>query len=190
MQNRCFILFFGIAVAIAGCQSDYFHKTGMVSVSVDGSNTFPPELVGYWVSDESGWGIHIGSDGLINSIVHPLGHSYVIPGKENEYSLVDNGKGMIIPGEWNVQYSSKTRELIIGIVLDYFSWTKRDQELQGKSRDVLYGTISNDFSSWTATWEVFPDYVVSTESVDQMQLPVDESIVDQGTFVFVRSSDQ
>lgn len=167
-----------------GCSNDYTLKRNNIDVVAIGSKEFPKELVGNWVSDQAGWGISVEIDGTIKSIVHPLGHCYIEPGKENTYPLIDSGKGLMIPGKWTLQYTKKNRELVIEIVIDHFSWTKGPQQLEGNSRDVLYGIVSDDYKTWRVTWDAFPEYHVRTESVNDVILPVDESLIEQGTFVF------
>ncbi|MHC4999869.1 MAG: hypothetical protein ACYTE1_03485, partial [Planctomycetota bacterium] len=176
--------------SMTGCGSDYRYEKENMEVVVFGQKTFPEELAGPWVSDDATWGITLAKNGAIESIIHPMGYSRILPGLENSYPLVEDGEASITPGLWVVHYTPESRELVIEIVFDHFIWIKGDDEVKGNSRDILYGIVSEDFKKWTLNWDNFSEFYVTTDMVEDYELPMSERLIPRGTFVFEHRSDQ
>lgn len=154
----------------AGCRPQ---PTEKVLVNVEDGGAFPPSLAGTWkVQDSTAWEFDIEQDGTLSSIVHTIGGVRLKPGRVTEVPMIE-GKGVFKPGQWTVKYSPRTNELSIEIILDHYRAQSGPQIVEGSSTDLFVGPVTIDGQQWEPQWFSFPKFVVSTNEVEGLELPVD-----------------
>ncbi len=168
---------------LIGCDSFTGNKSS-VDVIIDGNGQFPEFLAGKWIANDRGWQFVFEPDGRISSAIHTIGWVEVKPGQVTRVSTKQGGKGIFESGRWTVQYSSVDRELMVEVILKHFRAQNGNQALEGTSKDVFIGPVSEDGQQWTAEWFAFPEYVAFTDIYDNYKLPVDYNDNPRGTLVF------
>jgi len=163
-----------VVLTLAGCQNLSQNRAN-VEVLIDGDESFPAVMAGRWKDKSQGWEFVFEPDGSISSaVIYPLGKITVIPGQTTVVPMKKGGKGVYEPGKWFVQYSPKTRELAVEVVMKHFREEMGGGVLEGDIRDVFVGEVSEDYKYWRAEWISYPKYVVSTPNEPEPQeLPVD-----------------
>lgn len=134
-----------------------------MQVSLEGAEQFPDYLVGKWVANKGGWEITFEENGEIESITHTLGRVQMKPGEKTVVPMKMEGTSYYIPGEWEVTYSSQPEELAVIITVKEFYAEIGKGVVEGSSRDIFTGKISDDKTAWLADWTSFPDYIAHTE---------------------------
>jgi hypothetical protein len=147
---------------------------------------FPASLAGKWVADREGWEILLQPDGSIAACQHTVGRVVAYPGKTTTYPLQENGMGVVEAGTWSVQYTAGKRELAIDIILKKFTFVKGTDVVEGASRDLFVGRVSADGKTWTADWVTQPQYTVTTDTQNKVDLPIEETGQTMGTVIFTR----
>ncbi len=74
------------------------------------------------------------------------------PGKVTRFPTRYGGKGAFEPGQWSVQYSPDTRELMVMIVVEHFYQDMGKYAIEGNTTDILTGPVSEDGKTWQADW--------------------------------------
>ena len=69
-----------------------------------------------------------------------------------------SGEAVYVPGDWLVIYSPADRSLTVDVVMDYVRVEMGGSVLQGKEKNVLVGTVSEDGKMWQVTVNSFPEY--------------------------------
>lgn len=174
------MLFFTLLLFTAGCQE----SSRTVQVHIEGTEGFAPQMVGTWRAPKEGWELVFEPNGRVSSAVITLGRIEVEPGKKKIIPLVDGGQGVVEPGLWKVEYITATGELSVEIAIDFFKVQRKDQIVEGSSRDIFVGPVSEDGQLWEAEWISFPEYIVSTSEHEKYRLPLDESDYAKGKIVF------
>lgn len=156
---RCMFLLLVIVglSGLTGCQGPTANLIP-VEVIIAGDGEFPASLAGTWKADRNRWEITFEEDGTISNAVITMGTERIIPGQTKTIPLKKGGKGIYEPGQWTVQYSPDTRELIVNIVMAHIRLEMDGQILDGKTTDTFMGNVSEDGKTWTAIWSSFPDY--------------------------------
>ena len=131
---------------------------GSLEVIVEDGGKFPEFLVGKWEGDKGGWGFIFEPGGTIFVARIPMGKTEVRPGKITTLDTYGGGKAIYVPGDWLVVYSPDSRELTVDTVMSYIRIDMGDQALQGKTRDIVTGTVSEDGELWRTTVSSFPEY--------------------------------
>lgn len=177
------------AFLLTGCQgpAKTTNDPNMVVLLTD-SKAFPKKLAGKWIEAENKWEITFEKNGTVSSILHPFGLVNIVPGKTTIVPLIDDGNANIQAGKCVVQYSHQTRELVIEINIDNMLWNKGKEILEGNSKDIIWGKVSDDGTTWEAQWQSFPKYFVTTEGYNKYELPMDEGGDDKGIIVFKKSN--
>jgi len=158
-----------ILSVVAGCR-----QVGRdVEVIVEGGGQFPEFLVGTWRADTDGWEFVFDADGRISSAVISLGRIRLKPGGVTTVPMREGSKGVFKPGEWMVYYIPDGRDLTVNISLKHFSAELGGGILEGRSKDVFFGPISEDGRVWEAAWTSFPDYTAHTPERSNYKLPTD-----------------
>lgn len=154
----CAVWFAGLT----GCQRPVQTTTsvGGVEVVVEGGGKFPEFLAGRWIADTGGWEIVFEPDGTISSAIVGLDHVEIVPGQSKSVPRKNGGKDVHKPGVWTVQYSSLNREMAVEIVMDHTVLYRSPIKMEGKTRDVFVGEVSDDGRIWETEWFTFPDYIV------------------------------
>jgi hypothetical protein len=147
---------------------------------------FPAELAGVWIADREDWQILLQPDGSIASCLHTVGRVPAKPGQTTQVPLSQEGMGLVEAGKWSTQYTRSTRELAVEIVINRFTFAKAADVIEGKSRDLFVGRVSNDGKTWTAEWTTQPEYTVTTDTDNQVKLPMDEEGQIMGPITFTR----
>ena len=131
-----------------------------VRVIIEGGQSFPAGLVGKWKEDKHGWELDFARDGKITSAVIPMGLVRVVPGKITHYKVaIGHGKGMVKPGQWEVQYSAQSRELAVEIDIDAFHQDLGTKAIGGNMTYIIDGPVSADGDEWHADWYMYGRYV-------------------------------
>ena len=174
MKQSILLLGF-VLLLISGCQGGASDKSG-VDVFIEGDGKFPEFLVGTWKSDAQTLEIVFEPDGTISSATMPLGLDKLKPGETAEFDNGEGGsKGYFKAGRrWSVYYKPARRELSVELSLErYRVEMPGGGIIEGSSRDILSGRVSEDGKTWQAEWLTFPEYYITTDEYTNSQLPVD-----------------
>jgi hypothetical protein len=162
MKRLLFLLGAVLVSGLAGCQepSRYSMTPGSFEVIVEDGGKFPEYLVGKWVGDRYGWGFIFEPDGKIFRARIAMGQMEVTPGKVTTGETVTGGKAIFVPGDWLVIYSPASRELTVDLVMNYIRMDVdiNDRAIQGRTRDIITGSVSEDGKLWRTIVSSFPEY--------------------------------
>lgn len=160
MKRLLFLLGAVLVSGLAGCQepSRYSKTPGTLEVIVEDGGEFPEFLVGKWEGDKDGWAFIFEPGGTIFVARISMGRTEVMPGKVTTVPTITGGRAIYVPGDWSVIYSPADRELTIDIVMNYIRIDMGAQVFQGKTRDIISGTVSEDGKTWHTTVSSFPEY--------------------------------
>ncbi|MFA5252965.1 MAG: hypothetical protein WC454_10335 [Phycisphaerae bacterium] len=170
-MKRLIVLFGCVFLLLGGCQEPGRTKSGVTVVIIDGNEPFPQALAGRWKDSEKGWEFVFEPDGTISSAVIDSNFMAVEPAKRVAQKPMLVGKSVYKLGQWTVQYTPKTRELGVEVVVDFFHVDFGKTWLEGSSTDWFVGTVSEDYQTWQAEWVSFPEYIAYTP--EPGELPVD-----------------
>ena len=147
-------------LALTGCHgpAKYNMSPGSVEVIIEGNGEFPEFLVGKWQSNKDGWEFVFEAGGKIPVARIAMGRTKITPGQTTTLPTRSGGKAVYVPGNWLVIYSPANRELTVDVVMNYIRIEMGDNVLQGKSRDILIGPVSEDGTMWHATVGRIPEY--------------------------------
>jgi hypothetical protein len=147
------ILFVLMSLALfAGCGPD----RRVMQVDIEGTKTFPRELVGTWKTQDGQWEIEFLPDGYIKEAKIPLGGQRLQPGKILRFDIPKyEGKAEYEPGIWKVFYESEQRELTVVLELKHFYHDVGHHAVEGNNTDILSGSFSEDMSEWTPDLQTF-----------------------------------
>ena len=162
-MKRFLFLFGAVLVSSwAGCQesSRYSMKPGSLEVIVEDNGKFPEFLVGKWEGDRYGWGFIFEPDGTIFRARIAMGMMEITPGKAITGETVTGGKAIFVPGDWLVIYSPANRELTVDLAMNYIRMDVdiNDKAIQGKTRYIVIGTVSENGNLWPTVVSTFPEY--------------------------------
>jgi len=159
MKRLLFICVILLFVSSACQQTVQYIKTpGSLNVIVEDDSEFPEFLVGKWESDKEGWGFIFEQGGDISVARISMGRTEVTPGKVTKVPTITDGEAIFVPGDWQVIYLPADRELTVDIIMNYIRIEMIDQALQGKTRDIITGTVSEDGKLWRTVVSSFPEY--------------------------------
>jgi len=147
-------------IVLSACQEtgQYVKTPGNLEVVVEDNGEFPDFLVGKWVSDKDGWVFIFEPDGRISRAQISMGRTEIVPGEIKTLPTRGGGKAVYVPGDWQLIYSPASRELSVDVVMNYVRVEMGDQTLQGKARDIITGTVSEDGQLWRTFVSSFPEY--------------------------------
>jgi hypothetical protein len=168
---------------LSSCRSTAGHKNS-VEVIINGDGQFPEFLVGKWEADTGGWEINFEPDGTISSAVISLGRVRMIPGQITKTKMRLGGEGIFEPGQWTVQYLQTKRELMVEIAIKHFTVVLGENELHGKTREILIGQVSSDGQLWWPERFTYPEYIADTKKYPDYKLPVDHNDNPRGSLTF------
>jgi len=175
-----------VLLLIAGCGAAVSNKSG-VEVIIDGQGEFPKALAGIWKADRDGWEIVFEPDGRISSAVITLGKMRITPEHSTTVPMKMDRRSVLEPGLWTVQYTPENRELAVEIVVEKFHLEMGTGVLEGNSKDLFIGTVSEDGREWVAEWLSYPEYFVTAGKYKNHKLAVDhDTEADKGTVIFTR----
>ena len=174
------------ALTLAGCNS----AGKGVEVIIDGGGQFPPSLAGVWRSDEHGWEFVFEPDGAISSAVVTLGRVRVAPGKTTKVPMLMRGDGIYKPGQWLVAYSPESKVLTATIILDRIYIELGNSLLEGSSRDIFVGEVSEAGDVWVAEWTSFTKYTAHTPEYPNADLSSDQIEGNSSTLTFTKAAQE
>ena len=169
-MKRSIVLIGCVFLVFGGCQGVSRNKSG-VEVIIEGNGQFPQSLAGRWKDAEQGWEFVFEPDGTISSAVINSGFITVEPAKGIAEQPMRVGKAVFKLGLWTVQYTPKTRELGVEVVVDFFHIDIGKTWLEGHRSDWFVGTVSEDYQSWDAEWISFPTFIAYIP--EPRELPVE-----------------
>ena len=175
---------------ISGCDS---HNKNGVEVSVKGGGPFPAYLAGTWKCEKEELEIDFKADGTISAAALPMGKRKLQPGKTLDVNEGPQYKAVFEPGIWNVRYEPVERVLSVDLPLDHFRVENELGVIEGKSRDLFSGPVSQDGLVWNADWYCFPEYYVTDSNninIKHFQLPIDANDNPISTLIFRKVTDQ
>jgi len=178
-----------VLLTVGGCQEVSQTKSGVEVVTED-NGEFPEFLAGTWKCDGQVIEVVFEPNGIISSAVMPLGEERMKPDEMVEFNNVDvnnvGAKGFFKAGRrWAVHYAPASRELEVELSLEQYRVEMAGGEIiEGKSRDVFAGKVSDDGNTWQADWFAFPEYYVITDTNKNSKLPVDINDNPVATLIF------
>lgn len=174
---RHLILSFGcVLLLVAGCQEPV-HQAKGVKVIIEEQGEFPHFLAGRWVDDEEGWEFVFEEDGSITSAVIDRGFIEVVPSKGIATKPMRRGGQSVYElGQWTIEYSPQSRELTVDVVVEHFHIDMKPSWLEGHSRDLFFGPVSEEELVWRAEWISFPKYVAYTPEPGELHVDPNETI--------------
>ncbi|HIJ71953.1 MAG TPA: hypothetical protein HPP87_11415 [Planctomycetes bacterium] len=147
-------------IVLSACQEtgQYVKTPGNLEVVVEDGAEFPEFLVGKWEADKDGWAFIFEPDGKIFVARISMGRTEIVPGKVKILPTHGGGQATYVPGDWSVIYSPAYRELTVDLVMNFVRVEMGDQALQGKERNIISGTVSEDGKLWRTVVSNFPEY--------------------------------
>lgn len=130
-----------------------------IEVIIEGEGSFPQSMVGTWKNDKQGWQFVFEPDGTLSSAVISFARVEMIPGEVTTFTTKGGGKGIFVPGKWEVTYNVANRELSVEIVIDHFYQDMGGNSIEGNLLDFFLGEITGDGEVWYAQWHSFPYYL-------------------------------
>jgi hypothetical protein len=105
-------------------------------------------------------GNHFEPDGRILVARIAMGNAEITPGKVTTGETVTGGKAIFVPGDWRVNYSPAFRELTVDLAMNYIRMDVEvnDKAIQGRTRYIVIGTVSEDGDLWSTTVSSFAEY--------------------------------
>jgi hypothetical protein len=176
MKRLTFLSNCVLLLVLTGCQepSRYSTTPGSLKVIVEDGGKFPEFLVGKWEGN-GGWGFIFEPGGNIFVARIAMGRAEIVPGEIKTIPTHMGGEAIYVPGDWLVVYSPSERELAVDMVMNYIRVEMGDKVLQGKTRDIIIGTVSEDGKLWRGTVSSFPEYEgFPTEPND---LPFEQKVI-------------
>jgi len=179
MNKLVYICTITSIITLTGCQTP-------VKVTLEGTDTFPAELVGTWKSDHNDWQITFEENGTISSIHHLWGGIEIFPGRVNQFVGPYGNDVVFDPDTWTVFYSAADHTLTVEIVLKYFSVEIGEGVLQGAQKDAFIGPIED--GQWYAEWINLPEFTAYVP--EPHELPVDPESNIQAPILFEKVATQ
>ena len=154
MNRICFGLVFLTLLVSCGCVEQ--RKSKPQGITEKSDTEFPKYLVGVWEADTFRWAFKFEKDGKISRLIHTVG----VPIKVEEglyYSENPdaNGSGLFVLGPCDTSYDPNSKVLKVSIVLDYFRIAIMDDSIEGSSRDLFEGSVSEKDLVWNAEWRSY-----------------------------------
>jgi hypothetical protein len=154
MKRSCISLVFCV-LFLCGCVEQ--QKSG--SQAVKNINTksvpskFPDFLVGVWEANEFNWGFKFEPDGKISKLTHTMGVPInVAEGGYDSENKENKSSGTFVLGPCNANYDPKTGILKVSIILDYYRIEIPTGVLEGSSKDLFEGPVSEKDLTWKTNW--------------------------------------
>lgn len=172
MKFKSTLLVFVLLVSMflaGGCQWPRFNEP--VKVFINGEGGFPPELAGRWVSEKQDWEFVFNEDGAIVEAIIALGRVRIVPGQTTKVPMRMDGTGTYEPGQWVVTYTPGNRELVVEAVIKHFRAELGPNWVEGSTKDLFAGSVSEDGTEWVAEWITIPHYTAYVP--EPHDLPVD-----------------
>jgi len=176
-----------LLLGLSGCQKAGRAGKGVEVVIEDGGR-FPEFLVGRWKANRIAWEFVFEPDGAISSAVVGPGHVEMVPGEPVTFPAKNGGENVYEPGLWTVQYSPVNRELAVEIVMDHIHMEKGPIVIEGKSKDMFVGEVSEDGRTWQTDWFSFPDHTFYTPEPRRITFDPNKSLL--GTIIFKKFEEQ
>ncbi len=143
-----------IGLFIYGCVEQQKVKPQEIAAKSD--TEFPDFLVGVWQNDTFQWGFKFEPDGKISKLVHTIGPPIKV--EEGMYYSENpdaNGTGLFILGPCDANYNPDTKVLNVSIMLDYFRIEIPTGVIEGYSKDLFEGPVSEKELTWDADWRSY-----------------------------------
>ena len=141
---------------LTGCQQNAQSPDVPSKVNVAGGGEFPKSLAGTWLCEEQGLEIVLEPNGTIASAIMPFGKLKMRSGetiKINRPEVKD--KGVFQAGPWSVNYEPASGELTVELSLKSYRAQIAGIVLEGETRDIFTGKVSQDTGVWQAEWFSF-----------------------------------
>jgi hypothetical protein len=151
-MKKTILLFAVLILFTAGCQESA-KKGEPVKTTVKSDSNFPKFLVGVWEADTFRWAFKFEPDGKISRLIHTMG----VPIKVEEGMYYSenpdtNDSGLFTIGPCNTDYDPETKVLKVSVILDYFHIEIQGQVLEGSSKDLFEGPVSEENLIWNVNW--------------------------------------
>lgn len=168
---------------LASCSTQKTNQKELY-VTIEDGTSFPDYLAGTWVQEGlQGRAFTFTQEGKLESIILGLGQVEIKTGTITRIPLKKNGKGIFVPGKWNASYDPRTRQLGVEINIESFKMQMGQQIVEGKTKELFIGIISEDGKKWTADYISYPKYYATTEDGKKYQLVNGEEMMEE-TIVF------
>ncbi|MHC4193183.1 MAG: hypothetical protein ACYS8I_00730 [Planctomycetota bacterium] len=116
------------------------------------STGFPKVMVGVWEAEASKWGkwgFKFEPDGSILKLEHPLAGPVILSeGYVYKEGPDPNTHAIFVMGPCDANYLSRTKELKVEVVLDYFRMKLPIGVLEGRIESYFSGPISRNGKTW------------------------------------------
>ncbi len=146
-----------LMLGIVGCQQNAQSPKGPSKANVAaGGGEFPKSLAGTWECAEEGLEIVLEPNGVIASAIMPFGKLQMRSGETIEINRPEvKYKAVFEAGAWSVNYEPATGELTVELSLAHYRAEIADNVLEGETRDIFSGKVSQDAGIWEAEWFSF-----------------------------------
>jgi len=142
--------------ALAGCQQNVQSPKEPSKVVIAGGGEFPKSLAGTWLCDEQGLEIILKPNGAIASAIMPFGKLKMRSGETIKVNRPGvKYKAVFQAGVWSVNYEPATGVLTVELSLAHYRTEMIDTVLEGETRDIFTGKVSQDTGIWQAEWFSF-----------------------------------
>jgi hypothetical protein len=156
MNKICFGFVFLSLLVSYGCVEQQKSGAKLQVIPEKADTDFPEFLAGVWEADDSMWAFKFEPDGKISRLVHIIG----VPIKVEEgmyYSENPDykGSGLFMLGPCDTNYDPNSKVLKVSIMLDYFRIQVADDALEGYSKDLFEGPVSEKDLVWNVEWRSY-----------------------------------
>jgi hypothetical protein len=117
----------------------------------------PDEVAGTWQARDNVWRIVLTPDGRVDSAQIPLGNVKIRPNKATKIEMADGSVSTYKAGDCTVFYDPDTRELRVEVIVEEVNIAFMTERIEGHTKDVFIGTVSEDGTVWKTDWLSFFD---------------------------------
>ena len=120
--------------------------------------TIPLFATGTWQQRDGVFKIVIEPNGVVSSIIIPVGTAEVRPNQTTEMEMKDGSISTFTGGDFFADCNPITRELTVVVETREFHVRFLDNRLDGNRVDSLSGSVSDDGKVWEPNWIEIFDY--------------------------------
>ncbi len=147
-----------------------------VKVEVTGGGDLPDSIKGTWGNEQLGWYFHIDNKGYMDKFIVNMGRTELVPGVKKITKLINDGKGVFVPGDCDVVYNPNDSWLMIVIKVDNFSLKQSGQEISGTIHHTFVGKVQNDGLTWIADEVNDSKYYVTAKGINNKLLESNDEL--------------
>lgn len=143
---------------VGGCSKPAIGSKTERQVVGQSAEAFPSFAAGTWQQRDGVWKIVVEPNGVVSSIILPLGTVVVRPNRTSELKMKDGSVSTIVGGDFVSECEPTTRELQVYIETKEIHIRFLDHRMNGNRLDSFCGPVSEDGKVWEPNWIEIFDY--------------------------------